>query len=156
MGWGVRMPATTSSPCALTRNSPKNFRDPVDGSRVNATPVAQSSPMLPKTMDCTVTAVPQSSGMALSLRYVMARGLIQLPNTAPTAPQSCSQGSSGNIFPLVRTICLNCWTRPLRSSAVSWVSSSTPRACLRSSSALSNWLAWIPSTTSEYMQMKRR
>ena len=35
---------------------------PVDGSRVKATPVAQSSPRLPNTIDWTVTAVPQSLG----------------------------------------------------------------------------------------------
>ncbi len=57
------MPATTSSPCALGRYSPKNFLSPVDGLRVKATPVAQSSPMLPKTIDCTFTAVPQTSGI---------------------------------------------------------------------------------------------
>ena len=68
IGSGVRMPATTSSPCAFGRYSPKNFFSPVEGLRVNATPVAQSSPMLPKTIDCTLTAVPQSSGMLFSLR----------------------------------------------------------------------------------------
>ena len=44
IGWGVRIPATTSSPWALDRNSPKNRRSPVDGSRVNATPVPEVSP----------------------------------------------------------------------------------------------------------------
>ena len=33
-----------------------------------ATPVAESSPMLPNTIACTLTAVPQSSGMLFSLR----------------------------------------------------------------------------------------
>ena len=59
---GVRMPATTSSPCALRRYSPKSSRAPVFGSRVNATPVPESSPMLPNTIETTLTAVPQSSG----------------------------------------------------------------------------------------------
>ncbi len=45
--WGVRTPATTSSPWALGSHSPKKRRSPVDGSRVNATPVPESSPMLP-------------------------------------------------------------------------------------------------------------
>ena len=62
MGCGVRMPATTSSPCAFTRNSPKKRRSPDDGSRVKQTPVPDVSPRLPKTMAITVTAVPQSSG----------------------------------------------------------------------------------------------
>ena len=39
IGIGVRTPATTSSPCALIRNSPISFFSPVAGSRVNATPV---------------------------------------------------------------------------------------------------------------------
>ena len=85
---GVRMPATTSSPWALTRNSPKISRAPVDGFRVKATPLALSSPMFPNTMLWTVTAVPQSAGMSLSRRQVSARGLRQLANTAPMAPHS--------------------------------------------------------------------
>ena len=60
---GVRMPATTSSPCALMRNSPYSFFSPVDGLRVKATPVAEVSPILPNTMACTLTAVPQLSGI---------------------------------------------------------------------------------------------
>ncbi len=35
---------------------------PVEGSRVKQTPVAQSSPMLPNTIACTLTAVPQLGG----------------------------------------------------------------------------------------------
>jgi len=62
MGSGVRIPATTSSPCAFSKYSPKNRFSPEDGSRVNATPVAQSSPMFPNTIACTLTAVPQWSG----------------------------------------------------------------------------------------------
>ena len=65
---GVRMPATTSSPCALGSHSPKSFFSPVDGSRVNATPVALVSPRLPKTIACTLHAVPQSSGMSCMRR----------------------------------------------------------------------------------------
>ena len=65
---GVRMPATTSSPCALMRNSPYSFLSPVEGLRVKATPVADVSPMLPNTMACTLTAVPQLSGRLCSLR----------------------------------------------------------------------------------------
>jgi len=40
------------------KNSPNNPFAPVAGSRVNATPVPQSSPMLPNAIDCTFTAVP--------------------------------------------------------------------------------------------------
>jgi hypothetical protein len=66
---------------------------------VKATPVAEVSPMLPNTMACTFTAVPQLAGMAWSSRYLMARLFIQEPNTAPMAPQSCSCGSCGKGFP---------------------------------------------------------
>ena len=59
IGSGVRIPATTSSPCALTRNSPNSFGSPVDGFRVKTTPVAESSPMFPYTMVMTFTAVPK-------------------------------------------------------------------------------------------------
>ena len=41
---------------------------PSTGSRVKATPVAEVSPRLPKTIAWTLTAVPQSSGMWWSLR----------------------------------------------------------------------------------------
>ena len=37
---------------------------PVEGSRVKATPVAQSLPIFPKTMAWTFTAVPHHSGMS--------------------------------------------------------------------------------------------
>ena len=40
----------------------------VEGLRVNPTPVAEVSPMFPKTMLWTFTAVPRSCGMSLSLR----------------------------------------------------------------------------------------
>ena len=55
---------------------------PVAGSLVNATPVPQSSPMFPNTMDCTLTAVPQLPGMSFKRRYTIARGLSQERNTA--------------------------------------------------------------------------
>ena len=41
---------------------------PVDGLRVKATPVAEVSPILPKTIACTFTAVPQLSGILCSFR----------------------------------------------------------------------------------------
>ena len=52
------MPATTSSPCALVRYSPKTARSPVPGLRVKPTPVAESLPMLPNTIVQTLAAVP--------------------------------------------------------------------------------------------------
>ena len=66
---------------------------------MKATPVAEVSPMLPNTMAWTLTAVPQLAGMAFSSRYLMARGFIQEPNTAPIAPQSCSSASCGKSVP---------------------------------------------------------
>ena len=63
MAFGVRTPATTSSPWALTRYSPYSVFSPLAGSRVNATPVALSVPRLPNTMAWTLTAVPHDLGM---------------------------------------------------------------------------------------------
>ncbi len=103
MSCGVRMPATTSSPWALTRNSPYRRLSPVEGLRVKATPVADVSPILPNTIACTLTAVPQDAGMAFNSRYFLARGIIHEPNTAPTAPQSWACGSCGKGEP-----CFSC------------------------------------------------
>ena len=50
--------------CALIRYSPKIPFAPVDGLRVNATPVPDVSPLLPNTIVCTLTAVPQSPGIS--------------------------------------------------------------------------------------------
>ena len=62
-GFGVRRPATTSSPWALVNHSPKKLFSPVAGFLVKATPVAELLPIFPNTMDWTLTAVPHSSGM---------------------------------------------------------------------------------------------
>jgi len=43
--------------------------------------------MLPNTMACTFTAVPHSSGMLFSSRYLMARGVFHDLNTASMPPQ---------------------------------------------------------------------
>ena len=64
----LRTPETTSSPWALTRKSPDGSGSPVTSSREKATPVADSSPLLPNTICWTLTAVPQSSGMRFSRR----------------------------------------------------------------------------------------
>ncbi len=79
---GVLTPETTSSPWALIRKSPEGAGAPVTSSRLKATPVAEVSPLLPKTICCTLTAVPQSSGIRLILRYWTARSPIQESNTA--------------------------------------------------------------------------
>jgi hypothetical protein len=50
-------------------------------------------------MACTLTAVPQDSGISFNSRYTSARSLFQLSNTANTEPQSCSQGSVGKSRP---------------------------------------------------------
>ena len=68
IGCGVRTPATTSSPCAFMRYSPYSPFSPVDGFLENATPVPEVSPILPKTIICTLTAVPQSPGMSFMRR----------------------------------------------------------------------------------------
>ena len=68
MGRGVRTPATTSSPCALIRYSPYSFLSPVEGLREKATPLPESSPMLPKTIVWILTAVPRLWSILFRLR----------------------------------------------------------------------------------------
>ncbi len=60
---GVVDPLTTSSPWAQRMKSPYSTASPDPGSRVKTTPVPESSSRLPKTIACTVTAVPRSSEM---------------------------------------------------------------------------------------------
>jgi len=136
---------------------------PVAASRVKATPVAEVSPMLPNTIDCTFTAVPHSAGMLFSLRYRMARSFIQLLNTAQTAPQSCSQGSVGKSCPVTSfTAALKRFTSSLRSSVVSSVSSFTPFSSFTASMISSNGstssllCGFMFNTTSPYICTKRR
>ena len=64
----LRTPETTSSPWALMRKSPLGSGAPVTSSRLKATPEPLESPLLPKTICWTLTAVPQSSGMRLMRR----------------------------------------------------------------------------------------
>ena len=99
IGSGVRIPATTSSPCAFARNSPHTPGSPVDGSRVKHTPVPEVSPRLPKTIWTMFTAVPRSSGMACARRYTWARGVSHESNTALTERSSCTRGSCGKSSP---------------------------------------------------------
>ena len=160
---GVRIPATTSSPCALTRYSPLKMSSPVAASRVKATPVADVSPMLPNTIACTVTAVPHSAGMLFSLRYRIARSFIQLLNTAQMAPQSCSHGLVGNSLPVFfRMAALKRFTSSFRSSVVSSVSfftffSSLIASMISSNGSTSSLLCGFMSiTTSPYICTKRR
>ena len=53
-----------------------NSPGPVEGFLVNATPVPEVSPIFPNTMDCTLTAVPQSPGISFIRRYTMARSVV--------------------------------------------------------------------------------
>ena len=108
--------------------------------------------MLPKTIACTLTAVPRSSGMRSILRYSQARSFIQLRNTASMASRSCTATSCGNAtgrrrrrapgtpsaLTLTATIALNSATRSFRSSAPRSVSLATPRACFFDVIAFSN------------------
>ena len=64
----LRTPETTSSPWALMRKSPDGSGAPVTSSRLKATPVPDSSPVLPNTICWTLTAVPHSSGIRLMRR----------------------------------------------------------------------------------------
>src|SRR5260370_7099284 len=77
------MPATTSSPCAFARKSPYGRASPVAGSRVNATPVPESSPLLPNTIVWTFTAVPRPAGRPANRRWALGRFPLPLWHTAP-------------------------------------------------------------------------
>ncbi len=106
---------------------------------MNATPVMQSAPILPNAMAWIVTAVPQCSGILLSLRYVFARGDNQLLNTAQVASRSCSSGFCGNDCLLsCITSSLYCSTSSARCVSSSSVSSVLLYFCLHSSSRVSN------------------
>ena len=150
IGFGVRVPATTSSPCALTRYSPNSLRDPSPGSRVNTTPVALSRPMLPNTMATTLTAVPSAtSGVIPSFsRYTTARSPIQLPNTARTAISSCASGLEGNGLPACRLhMALNLATTPRRVPASRSPSLSAPARSFAAPRTASNFSSSTPNTT---------
>jgi hypothetical protein len=88
MSRGFRTPETTSSPWALGRKSPLGSGAPVTSSRENATPDPEVSPLLPKTIRWTLTAVPHSSGIRLMRRYSTARSPVQESNTARIASRS--------------------------------------------------------------------
>ena len=70
IGWGVRVPATTSSPWAFIKNSPNIFLSPSAGDLVNTTPVAELFPLLPKTIDWILTAVPKISCSLILLIFL--------------------------------------------------------------------------------------
>ena len=92
---GVRTPETTSLPCAFGRKSPEGSGAPVTSSREKATPLPLRAPRLPKTICCTFTAVPHSSGMRLMRRYATARSPCQESNTARTAPAAAARVGRG-------------------------------------------------------------
>src|SRR5918911_524650 len=93
---GVRTPDTTSSPWAFTRKSPDRSGPPVISSREKATPEHERSPVFPNTICCTLTAVPQSSGMRLMRRYSFAPSPVQEAKTARMASRSCSPGAGAD------------------------------------------------------------
>ena len=58
IGRGSKVPDTTSSPCAPGSHSPIGSGAPVEGLRLNRTPVPESRSRFPNTIACTMTAVP--------------------------------------------------------------------------------------------------
>ena len=109
--------------------------------------------MLPNTIVCTLTAVPQSPGISLSLLYTIALGLSHDLNTALTAPINCSLGSCGNSSPFMASLytCLNLFANSLRSFASSSVSYFTPFFSFISSIIFSKKDLGTSITTSEYI-----
>ncbi len=93
----------------------------------------------------------------------MARSFIHEPKTAQTAPQSCSQGHTGNSLPVRSlTAALKAATSSFRSSVVRSVSFTMPRLAFWASisSSKGSWSSFdagfISSTTSPYIWTKRR
>ena len=88
----------------------------------------------------------------------MARWFIQEPNTAPMAPQSCSRGSCGKGLPsslLDDLLVLADHAAPVVGRELG-VERDAAVLLLELSSASSKWWCSTPSTTSEYIWMKRR
>lgn len=67
---------------------------------MKATPVPESGPRLPKTIEQTLTAVPRSPGMRSWRRYSFARSVFQELKTASMARSICSRGSWGKSRPV--------------------------------------------------------
>ena len=79
--------------------------------------------MFPNTMDCTFTAVPQSSGMPSILLYAMALFPFHDLNTPPMLPHNWASAESGNSTPRTSfTLSLNFSQSTWSSSAVMSVS----------------------------------
>ena len=155
-GCGVRIPATTSSPCAFTRYSPYASRSPVAGLRVKHTPDAHSAPAFPYTIACTFTAVPLRCVTRLMRRYVTARSLFQDANTASVAMRSCVVGSSGNAAPRASYTALYSATSSRRSATSRSTSDSRFLRFFMFASLASNSACGTPSTTSPNMSSRRR
>ena len=131
-----------------------NTFSPVEGSRLKQTPVPEVSPLLPNTIAITETAVPfkEPSLMLFNLRYLIARGFIQEPNTAPIAPHICFLASCGNSSPLTSLyISLYFATTSFKFSTESSWSDFAPAFSFTSSRIASN-LSWsTPIATSPYI-----
>ena len=153
----LRMPATTSSPCALTRKSPYGLLSPVAALRVKPTPVPELSSRFPKTIAWIFTAVPSSWFIFSRTRYAIARAPFHERNTASTAPRSCFIGSCGNSLPVdCLTTVLYVSHKSRRADAGSSASDDTPAFDLAITNGCSNLSPSIPSTIRPYIEMKRR
>ena len=125
------MPATTSSPCALTRNSPKKRVLAGAGIAREGDARGAASPMLPNTIACTLTAVPQCVGDVVELA-VDDRALVvpRAEHRADRAPELLLRiGRERAACNASSPAALNSATSSLRCSVVSSVSSLTPSSC---------------------------
>ena len=158
IGSGVRMPATTSSPCALTRNSPYRRRSPVDGSRVKQTPVPGRVPLVAEHHLDDVDGGAEVVGDVV--RAAVDAGARRLPRVEHGAGRAaqllpCVRGERRR-RPRARRAPGRSRSAPRRSSAVSSTSRRAPRASLSACSSPSKTCASIPSTTSPYIWIRRR
>ena len=105
MGWGVRTPATTSSPWALIRYSPKIPFSPVAGFLVKATPVPEVSPHVAEYHGLYVDRRSPVAGDVV--HPAVYDGPVVIPGTEHgpfTAPISCSFASWGKSSPFMASL----------------------------------------------------
>ena len=93
------LPITTSSPCVISRYSPNSSSLPLMGLRVKTTPLMELALLLPKTICCTVTAVPKFTSMESSLRYSRTLWERLEAKTRSMHLISCSKGSARKAAP---------------------------------------------------------
>ena len=158
IGSGVRMPATTSSPCAFSRNSPKSTRSPVAGSRVKQTPVPERCAAVAEDHLHDVHRRPEIVGDLVRPPVHLGAGRVPRLEDRPVRAAELLAGvlRERAARPLLvdRLERLDELAQVVRGEVD--VLRDAPRSALRSASACSKRWPSTPSTTSPYIWMSRR